>query len=337
MLSKKAADWLKAIPKIELHAHLFGSVTQKQLLELLHDKNLHQDIHEFKSLLHNNQGLNLKTIFSKTFTFLPKVIKTKADLIKMTDMVIQNFVDDNIVYLELRSSPKKLEDCDVAGYFQAIIDAAKNREHQITVRLLVSISRDYPASAYTGLIDEVRKIPNWQQYIVGFDFSGNPEKNSFKDYIGILNEARQAGFKITVHTPEYDHKAHEVGDMLEFHPDRFGHFVFYQDEHLKKTLDLEIPIEICPTSNFVARTLEGHHYVELVRSGLQKYTICTDDLLLFDSPLSNEWTIFSEQTQITPAEVIAQIKASIDYIFDESAKTNLKKIFDEGVKAVDIS
>jgi adenosine deaminase len=335
MLSKKAADWLKSLPKIELHAHLFGSVTRTQLLQLLADKNLHHDVQEYTSIISEDASLNLQTIFSKSFTYLPKVIRNTADLSKMTRMVIQNFVDDNVVYLELRSSPKKLEDCDVAGYFKSIIDVAKSREHQITVRVLVSINRDYPAAAYLGLVDEIRKIPEWQKYIVGFDFSGNPEKNSFKDYVDILTEARQAGFKITIHTPEVDHNVGEVTDIVNFRPERLGHFLFYQDDHLKKTLELQIPIEICPTSNFVVGTSKSHHFVELVKSGLQRYTICTDDLLLFDSSLSNEWTIFSDQAQISQSEVIEKVKASVDFIFDDSAKDSIREIFNQEFNRTD--
>ena len=102
-------SWLKNCPKVELHAHLFASITQKQLHNLLIKKNLIEDSKSFEDL---SNKLDVDLIFQKAFSYLPKITRTLSDLSHILDLVIQNFIDDNVLYLEIRSTPKNLEDSD---------------------------------------------------------------------------------------------------------------------------------------------------------------------------------------------------------------------------------
>lgn len=40
--------------------------------------------------------------------------------------------------------------------------------------------------------------------------------------------------------------------MIDFKPDRLGHCCFLTKDQIKQVVDLEIPVEICPTSNVAA-------------------------------------------------------------------------------------
>lgn len=69
--------------------------------------------------------MSLENIFSKAFTYLPKLVLTEDDLRKLLDIVLGNFIEDNVEYLELRSSPKKLKDSSFKRYFDIIIEKIK--------------------------------------------------------------------------------------------------------------------------------------------------------------------------------------------------------------------
>lgn len=66
--------------------------------------------------------MNHTNIFAEGFSYLPKVVLTLNDFSKLLDLVINNFIEDNVSYLELRSSPKKMGDSkDFTDYFNVII------------------------------------------------------------------------------------------------------------------------------------------------------------------------------------------------------------------------
>ena len=323
---KKGIDLLelKKLKKCELHAHLFGSITQNQLLDLLKEKNFLEDFKEFSEIRKNINSIEL--IFGKIFKYLPKIIKTIDDLKKLIDLVFKNFIEDNVVYLEIRSSPKNIENLGYDKYFETIISKIKEYEKKIKVRYLVSINRSNKPDIYKNLISTIKKIKDYKKYIIGIDLSGDPSKNYFSDYKEIFLEAKKENFKISIHTPEIKNRNYEIKNMINFKPDRFGHFLYFQEEDLEKVISLKIPIEICPTSNQIcSKDRDYHNFEKLIKGGCIHFTVCTDDLLLFESSLSKEWKIFGDILGLNFEECQKFIRKSFDYAFDQDC---LKGIFD---------
>ena len=61
--------------------------------------------------------------------------------------------------------------------------------------------------------------------------------------------------------------------------------------------DRGLTIEACPTSNLKTSptlSLQAHPIGEMVSEGL-KVTVCTDDMLLFDKTLSEEFKLVHDQ------------------------------------------
>lgn len=68
--------------------------------------------------------------------------------------------------------------------------------------------------------------------IAGLDYSGNPTRSTFKDYENLFAKARSEGLKTTVHIAELDGEVclKESYDIVNFKPDRLGHFNYYNKE-----------------------------------------------------------------------------------------------------------
>lgn len=314
--------WISKFPKIELHAHLFGSITKKQLCDLLEEKNMHSEAANFNQIC---QNLDFDSIFKQAFSYLPKIIKTKPDLVKIIDLVIGNFIADGVVYLELRSSPKKLENLNFKEYFETIIDRIKHFEGKITTRYIVSVNRDQPAFVYNDLIEIVQSVPEYKQYILGFDFSGNSQINHFSMFKHLFENARAAGFKITLHTPELPDREEELTAILEFLPERIGHMLYYKNAQIQFVVEKKIPIEICPTSNSILKKGLGHNFNDLIKDGVELYTICTDDWLLIHQSLSEEIILFQKESQLSQQKLLLSFMRAADFIFDENYKPVLKE------------
>ena len=84
----------------------------------------------------------------------------------------------------------------------------------MTVRILVSINRSSGVDQGVENVELAKKFLG--NYVVGVELSGNPEDMTFKDYIPVLEKARELGIKISVHTAELDESRDETDEIIEF-------------------------------------------------------------------------------------------------------------------------
>lgn len=92
----------KALPKIELHAHLNGSIRESTIRELAEKQGLSAETLGFLS----KTGTRSLPEGFKLFAVIHTITTTHAILTRITREVIEDCADDNIVHLELRTTPK---------------------------------------------------------------------------------------------------------------------------------------------------------------------------------------------------------------------------------------
>lgn len=171
-----------------------------------------------------------------------------------TKYCIQEFADDNVFYLELRSTPRATETMSKSEYVAAIIDAIKESP-SITTTLIVSINRGNAVKeAFENVdvaIDFARSYP---EIVVGVDLCGNPADGKFSDFVPVLNKARENNLKITLHCGEIKNDP-EVLEMIHYRPERLSHVTCLSSEAVEQIKNWKIPVELCVTSNLKCKTV----------------------------------------------------------------------------------
>lgn len=109
----------------------------------------------------------------------------------------------------------------------------------MTVRLLFSIDRGKSIADAEDTLNLAERLRKEFTVICGIDFSGNPSKGRFSDFVGLLRNARDSGLKITLHAAEVP-EAEDIADddtemsqMIRFRPDRFGHALHLRPKHIQ--------------------------------------------------------------------------------------------------------
>lgn len=313
------------MPKVELHAHLSGSIPSKFIAQLL--ERLRPTDPKLKDVTFNpSDPRDLASCF-QLFAIIHKLVQTPEVLIECTREVVKSFADENTRYLELRTTPRATDHMDAESYLKCVMQGVREASAggRMATRLLISIDR---ARTVEDAEISLRLALMFQnEGVVGVELSGDPSCGSFSTFEPILRRAREAGLGVSVHFAEAKNYE-ESRRILEFRPDRLGHAFFIDKEIEDKISFLKIPVECCPTSNmkcYEMVSLRDHVFGRLYRR--TPLSVCTDDSGVFETTLSKEWLLIAEEFQLTASELRELTMNSIDMIMDPSIREDLRVAF----------
>ena len=325
-------DFCKSIPKIELHAHIGGSIRNSTLVELIANSNNQQNYPELQVLKGDQRSLSQ---CFQLFDAVHDLVSSIAILKRITKECIQDFAMENCIYLELRTTPRHdIPNVTAQQYVNAVVETIRACQleeitENITVRLLLSISRAQDPTIALQTVDLAGQSD--RNIVVGLDFSGNPSKGDVNTFLPAFQRARDMyKLPITFHIGEINDPV-EVEVLLNntTKKDRLGHGLFLTAEQTQRLLDQQICIEICPTSN--VRTLEltslDQHPTLSTWLQAEEYPICisTDDRGVFKTTLSNEYYMVAQAFQLTRADIVRMARMAVHHVFDRKMKSHVEK------------
>lgn len=290
---------LKAMPKIDLHRHLEGSLRLGTLLEIAREFGLDIPATSLEGLRPYVQITNDPPdheAFLSKFEVLRYFYRSPEAVYRLAYEAVADAAADNVRYLELRFSPQALS--RVCGFALAdvtdwVIEAVERAslDHDIEVGLIVTLVRHDP-------IDQAREVAKVAfdrsgKGIVGIDLAGNEVKFPPAPFKPIFREAKEIGLGITVHAGEWASALGVRQAIEELYADRIGHGVraMENSEVLQLVRERNAALEVCLTSNLqtgVVRSLSHHPLVDMLSVGLLA-TLNTDDPSISNITLTDEY------------------------------------------------
>ncbi|KAI8612829.1 hypothetical protein BC830DRAFT_1067214, partial [Chytriomyces sp. MP71] len=294
--------WARQLRKVELHAHVNGSIHLDALRELAARKGVPLPEH---IAMPGSPGFSLDDVFALFSNTVYSVVNDPESLGFVVDHVLRSFASDGVTYIELRTTPRAVAGVmNLEEYVSAIVGAFVKHTASgpsITAKVLLSIDRRHNADTAAEIVNLALSFPQrFPDIVIGLDVCGNPARGGIAHLKpSLLRFKRHArNLKLVIHfdeiaePPEED----ELKAILACFPDRLGHCTFVPTDVLHTMRERRIPIEICLSSNVICSTVdsfEGHHLKELWNSGYPRecLILCTDDVGIFCSELSNEYVI----------------------------------------------
>lgn len=360
-MAEELKEWCRCLPKVELHAHLNGSIRDATLLELARERSKKGQLvlSDFEDVILKDDR-SLQECF-KLFDLIHVLTTDHGTISRIAKEVIEDFAAENVIYLELRTTPKKNEAIGMSkrSYVEAVLAGFKGVETveaiflpndgsmqqplppvqqngpaegprmcQIYVRLLLSIDR---RENLEGAMETVQLALDMRNSgVVGIDLSGNPIVGEWQTFLPALTWARNQGIPITLHCGEVPNRQ-EIQGMLDFHPERLGHVCCLEDLEWKTLKASDIPVEVCLTSNVrteCVTSIADHHFADLYQ-GKHPLILCTDDPGVFSTTISWEYALAASCFELTKAELLRLAKDSVKFIFaDDKLKQTLRLIID---------
>jgi adenosine deaminase len=331
----------KAIPKVELHRHLEGSLRLKTIVEVARATGMTVPLHTgpLGNLVQIQSGEpNTFQNFLAKFATLRLFYRSPEIIHRITREAIEDAALDNIRYLELRFTPialSRAERFPLGEVIDWVCESSEKaaQDFNVQVRLLVSVNRHESVELAEQVVwlaaDRARKN------IVGVDLAGNEAEFEAGQFAGIFREARESGLHTTVHAGEWA-GAHSVRQALEeLGAERIGHGVRILEDEAVVALarDRKTLFEVCLTSNQhtgVIKKLEDHPVNALMTTGLN-ITLNTDDPSISQITLGNEYQLACETFGMSRAVLNERILAAVQGSFlpDEQRRDLSKQIKQE--------
>ncbi len=303
----------------ELHRHLDCGLRPSTYLKLLQERGLEAqstslDAFKSKTLL-TKPLASLDEVLNK-MTALQKVFDRPEVLERVAFEALEDCWQEGTRWVEFRYSPLFVSQLgqlsweDVLAAFKKGLAQALYRYPDMRAGLICIVGRDEGAEKADQVVEFY--LNNFDSF-VGIDLAGHELGFPCRLFEKSFKKVVARGGNITIHAGEAA-GPESVWEAIELlGASRIGHgLTSIQDPVLVQYLaDHRICLELCPTSNYITKTvpsLEQHPLPRFLRAGIP-VSVNTDDPLFFGSGLQNEFQICREKMGLSLAE-IEKCKAS---------------------------
>ncbi|MBU2609744.1 MAG: adenosine deaminase [Chloroflexi bacterium] len=330
---KSTLDYYQALPKVELHRHLEGSLRLATMLDIAraHGITVPTNTTRLRHLVQvqNGEPFTYQNFLAK-FTTLRMFYRSPEVIHRITREAIEDAAKDNVRYLELRFTPVALSRAErfpMGEVIDWVCESAQQAagEFGIMVRLLASVNRHESLE----LAEQVawQAADRIEKGLVGLDLAGNEAEFPIQPFVGIFHEAQQAGLHITVHAGEWAGAASVRSALEDMHAERIGHGVRILEDQSVVALARErgAAFDVCLTSNYqsgVVASLEAHPLLKMLEAGLN-VTLATDDPGISQITLGDEYRQTCETLGMTLEVLKERILAAARASFQPQAEREI--------------
>lgn len=298
------AEFVRAMPKVELHVHLEGSIRPETLLQLARR-------HQIELPADSVEGLRNWYVFRdfpyfvEVYVAVSRCIRTADDLELIAREFLKGQAEQNVLHTEVTYTASTIE--KYAG-----VPWPDQRE---ALRRAIAFGREELGITCSVILDVVRgdppargeEVARWAadstDIVCALGLSGEERLSGPEPYAEAIRIAREAGLAFIPHAGETA-GPESIRECLAFDPQRIGHGVrSVEDGALVALLrDRGIPLEVCPTSNVrlgVYPDLASHPLPRLLDEGCV-VTMNSDDPPMFGTTITDEWLRCAEAYDFSP-------------------------------------
>ena len=291
---------LHALPKVDLHRHLEGSLRLETLSEIAQEHGIDLPSYDIEYLrrfatVTTDERPDFRLFLAK-FTFLRRFYPNQAVIERVAYEAVVDAASDNIKYLELRFNPvaaarqQGFSLDEVVDWVCNAVDKAQ-QDHNMRTNLILQIDRRGSIDMASQITDIA--IAQRDHGVVGLDLAGYEVGYPSRRFADVFQRAKREGLGITVHAGE-EGGAENVREAIELlEAQRIGHGVraIENSDVIHLVRGHGVTLEVCPTSNLqtaVVRRFWQHPLSDLMALNL-RVTINTDDPSISDTTLTDEY------------------------------------------------
>jgi adenosine deaminase/aminodeoxyfutalosine deaminase len=304
--------WLRALPKVELHLHLEGTIEPETLVALSqrHDATP-LTLADARALYTYRNFLG----FLDAFKAVSARLQTPDDYELITYNMVRTLAAQGVVHAEVYISFGIIyywKQTDVEP-FVAAIERARIRAQQefgTTLYWLIDAVRNFGPDEAARVFRKAAELRAQYPSIVGIGIGGDEARGPASLFRDSYAEAAAAGLRLTAHAGESGGPVEgpaSIWAAINIGAERIGHGLAaqYDPQLLEVLAHKQIPIEINVTSNIrtgCCPDFDSHPLRRYFDSGLM-VTLNSDDPPMFGANLLDEYILAYERYGFTPDQL----------------------------------
>ena len=296
---KKKIDFIRKMPKFELHVHIEGAVDAEVYFNIATKNGINtglNSIQEWRNFFQFKSFAHFIDVYIKSVS----VLKKPEDYTTLIEGFFAYQASQNIVYSEAFLSASFLVE---SFSNKEIIDAIEmglingRNKYGVQVALIPDIARNIPNSKepVLDLVLEGQK----RGIFIGLGLGGLENGFPARIFDDVYKKANNHKLRKVAHAGEAV-GAESIVEALDFlQAERIGHGIRCLDDKslMARLREKQIPIEVCPTSNYRLKLVDEnqpHPIRKMVDNGLF-CTLNSDDPVMFSTSLTDEYILLLNQ------------------------------------------
>jgi adenosine deaminase len=308
------AQFIRGLPKAELHLHIEGSLEPEQMFELARRNRIALP---FKSV----EEVRAAYAFSNLQDFLDiyyqgaGVLMTEADFHDLAMAYFRRAAADGARHVELFFDPQTHTDrglpfsVAIEGLLAGMAEA--RRSLGVTSKLILCFLRHLDEDAAFATL---KAAEPWLDRIVGVGLDSSEVGHPPSKFARVYAAARERGLKLVAHAGEEGPPAYvwEALDVLTVDRIDHGNRALEDPALVERLRASGMTLTVCPLSNLklcVVDDLKAHPMKRMLDLGLHA-TVNSDDPAYFGGYLAENWIQTAGAVGLTRADLITLAKNS---------------------------
>lgn len=325
-------DFIRKLPKAELHVHLEGTLEAEEFLRIAERNKIavpYNTVEQVKSKLYTFHDL---ASFIEVYRQAIGILKTEKDFYDLTFSYLKKVASQGVIHAEIFFDLQSYTHHNVApeiimnGIHRGIVDA-KNRLN-ISVFMIMCFIRDMSEEDALRTLEIIRPYKD----VIAIGLASIEHGNPPSKFEHAFKIARFYGYHVVAHAgeecgPDYIWQALQL-----LKAERIDHGIAcMQDPQLVTFLkEQHIPLTVCPLSNVALqrfKSINDHPIKTMYDAGLM-ITINSDDPAFFGGYIDDNYETVMKNLGFSCGELVACARNSImaSFINNDQKKEFLKKI-----------
>ena len=302
------AEFIRAMPKAELHLHIEGTLEPELKFELATRNGVELPYASVDELRAAYAFSDLPSFLAVYYEGM-SVLREERDFYDLAAAYFAKAHEQNVVYAEVFFDPQAHTRRGVPfatvieGLRRAQLDA--DRSLGLRSRLIMCFLRDLSAESAMETFEESLAYGDW---IVGVGLDSDEKGNPPVKFREVFARARREGFRLTMHCDvDQESSVEHIRQCLDdIHVERIDHGVnALDDASLVREINRRgLGLTVCPISNsYVAGSLKAPELKQMLDQGVRA-TVNSDDPAYFPGYVNENLVAVDREVGLTQNELL---------------------------------
>lgn len=308
-------EWLRALPKVELHVHLEGAIRPETAVDLARRNGVSLPATD-PDALYDYQELDA---FLAVYGAIAECVRTAEDFRRITYEMLESAASNGARYVEFFISPHAHRDVPFSLQFDGIRAGMRQarQDFAIEAAIVPGINRELGPAAAEEYLDLILANRGDDVIGIGLDYFEAPFPP--EPFAPVYQRARQAGLHLTAHAGEAGPAAFIEASLDVLGVERIDHGYAIVDDPalMRRCREMGVLFTCCPSTTTYTtphRDLAApSHPIRLMNEAGLTLCLNSDDPPMFRTDLGNEYVRAVRELAFSTQDIERAVIAGLDH------------------------